>query len=253
MKLSERHEYILDKVKALGHIYVSELSEELQVSPVTIRKDLTVLEDRDLLFRTHGGASLQNPYIREKRVSEKIHLNYPEKLKIAKKAREMVKPGDSLLIGSGTTLSIFANQIKNINDLTVVTSSLQVALDLTDNPTNNIIILGGTLRNTSASSIGMIAEQMLDQYVCSKLFLSVDGIDVQRGMTTASTYEASLNRRMIQSADKLIALVDSTKIGKISIGKIGAIQSIDCLIMDRPESESTIQEWNSFGFTVNWV
>ncbi|GAA5220939.1 DeoR/GlpR family DNA-binding transcription regulator [Membranihabitans marinus] len=253
MKVSERHRYILDKLNLLGHIYVADLSEELEVSPVTIRKDLTYLEDKSLLYRIHGGASQSDPHIQEKQISEKIHINYAEKLTLAMKAKSYVQPGDSIMLGSGTTMAILAQQLKQINNLTIVTSALQVAMDLGENPSNKIIILGGNMRNTSSSTIGSHAEAMLDHYVCNKLFLSVDGIDIQQGLTTASNFEASLNRKMIQRCAQFIVLADASKLGKISVGKIADLDKVDHLIMNTLDSNSKMEQLLSFGFKTDFV
>lgn len=253
MKQNERHQYILDKLKVLGHVYVNDLSQDLNVSPVTIRKDLSLLENKALLYRIHGGASLTDPYIQDRLISEKIQLNYNEKLALAQQAKTYIKPGDSLIIGSGTTMAILAKQIKSINNLTIITASLAVAMELNENPSHQVIILGGPLRTSSHSSIGSFAELMLEDYVCKKLFLSVDGLNFHHGLTTANVQEARLNRKMMEQCDQIFLLADQHKIGKTSLGKIARLDRIDHLITNHPTSEKTKEKLLSYGFAIDFI
>lgn len=228
----ERHKYILNQLSKNGKVTVLDLCEELGVSSVTIRKDLRFLELENLLFRTHGGATKQNPYTTDKSVYEKEKIKVEEKTKIGRLAASLIEENDSIIIASGTTLLAMAKEIKPKGDLTIVTSSLQVATHLGAFPNTEIIQLGGTVRKTSFSVAGMFSELILDNFYCSKLFLGVDGLDFDFGITTTNAAEAQLNRKMIQSAHKVIVLADSSKFDRRSFGKITEIDKVDILITD---------------------
>ncbi|WP_445736880.1 DeoR/GlpR family DNA-binding transcription regulator [Mariniflexile sp.] len=228
-----RHETILNILAKEKHIEVLDICEELSVSAVTIRKDLKFLEEKGLLFRTHGGASLENPYINEKAVLEKEKIYVEEKNGIAKLAATRIVENDSIMIASGTTVQALSKCIKPKNKLTVITSSLYVVLHLIHDKNIEILQLGGYVRHSSASVIGAYAAQILDNVSCSKLFLGVDGIDLDYGLSTTNLEEAQLNQKMLASAQKIIVLADSSKFGKKSFAKICDLNAINEIITDK--------------------
>lgn len=232
MNSVDRHQYILKQLEQHGKVYVLDLCEELNVSSVTIRKDLKFLEDSNLLFRTHGGATKQNPYTTDKSVYEKEKIFVDEKNKIGKKAASLIEENDSIIIASGTTLQAFAKQIQPIGNLTIVTSSLNVAHQMASHQNVEIIQLGGTLRKSSHSVTGIFSEMILEQFYCSKLFLGIDGLDLEFGITTTNAQEAQLNKKMIECAQKVIVLADASKFGRKSFGKITDLSKIDVIITD---------------------
>lgn len=233
MNLVDRHEYILAHLKRSEHISVIELCKDLNVSSVTIRKDLKQLEDSNLLFRTHGGATNKNPYIIDRNVLEKEKYNSKEKALISKQAVSYIEAHESIIIASGTTMHALADAMDPNMELNVITSSLQVSMKLNQFPSVEVLQLPGTLRKSSISISGYYAEQILGDYFCSKLFLGVDGIDLTYGLSTTSGQEAKLNKAMIQSAQKVIVLADSSKFARKSFGRICAIDEIDMIITDK--------------------
>lgn len=231
MTLSERHKAILESLRNSGSVDVGVLSQQLKVSAVTIRKDLDMLEEKKLLYRTHGGAIIADPYIATRKVSEKEKL-YPElKRRIGQRAIELLSPQDALIIASGTTVQAFARCIPNMK-MTVITSAMNVVMELLDKPDIEIIQLGGIIRHSSASVVSEYAIRMLDNFACNKLFLGVDGIDPEYGLSTTHLQEASLNRMMIHSATKTIVLADSSKFGRRGFSKICDMSDIDHVITD---------------------
>lgn len=251
--LLERHQQIIELIKKEGSVKVTNLCALLNVSSVTIRKDLQFLEDKKLLYRTHGGATLTNPYIADRHVEEKVTLQAAEKQKIGAYAAKLIEPNDCILIASGTTVQYFAKNIVAKENLTVVTSALNVALELIHHQGVEVIQLGGLMRKTSASVTGTYAEAILTDFSCSKLFLGVDGIDLNYGLTTSSMSEALLNRKMIEASQKTIILVDSSKFGKRGFGKICNIDDIEQIITDSNVSEHTIKTLESMGVEVTIV
>lgn len=234
MTLNERHLQIMDMLRGRGSISVTTLAEKFKVSEVTIRKDLNMLEKQNILYRTHGSAVLINAYINDRHISEKESYFVDEKSAIGRQAIELVSPNDTILIASGTTVMFFARQLltrTNIG-LTVITAAINVASILSKDKNIDIIQLGGVLRNSSVSAVGSFAESMLNNFSCSKLFIGVDGIDVDFGITTTNVMEANLNRVMINCVQKVVVLSDSSKFGRRGLSKICDIESVDLIITD---------------------
>lgn len=251
--LTDRHQQILEKLKKEGNVKVIDLCSELNVSSVTIRKDLQFLENRNLLYRTHGGGTLSNPYIADRPVDEKMMLQAVEKQKIGELAASLIVPNDCILIASGTTVLYLARCIAPQANLTVVTAALHVALELINHPGVEVIQLGGIMRKTSSSVTGIYAEKILEDFSFSKLFLGVDGIDPEFGLTTSNMMEAQLNKKMIASAQKTIVLADSGKFGKRGFGKICGMEDIDQVITDSQVSNHTVETLQKMGIEVTVV
>lgn len=250
---TERHQFILNKLQNEGFTQVTHLCKELKVSSVTIRKDLKMLEDRHLLFRTHGGASLSNPYTVDKPVNEKEKLQSTEKMRIGAAAAQTIEPADSVIIASGTTVLALAKNIKTVQQLLVVTSALPVAMELLQHETIEVIQLGGIIRKSSSSITGAYAQNMLTDFFCSKLFLGVDGIDLEYGLTTTSVVEAHLNRQMINASQKVIVLSDSTKFGRRGFGRICGIEEANQIITDKGIPDHYVNQLEGMGIEVTIV
>jgi DeoR family transcriptional regulator of aga operon len=250
INLAERHQYILNKLQKEGYINVVDLYKELKVSSVTIRKDLKYLEDKNLLYRTHGGATQNNPYTSDRPVNEKEKIKASEKMRIGAAAASLISINDSIILASGTTIQAFAKNIKAKETLTVITSSLNVAIELIDSPDIEVLQLGGLIRKSSSSVIGVYAESILKDFFCSMLFLGVDGIDIEHGLTTTNSMEAHLNKDMMAIAQKTIVLADSSKFGKRGFGKICNIDEIDQIITDDHVSDHVVNTLESSGVKV---
>lgn len=251
--LTDRHQHILHKLKKEGSVEVLDLCAELKVSSVTIRKDLKLLEDKGLLYRTHGGGTLKNPYTGDRHVSEKEKINSNEKSSIGSVAASLIEPNDCIIIGSGTTVLALAKNLRPVGNLTVLTAALNVAAALIHHPEVEVFQLGGMLRKSSSSATGPYAEKILEDFSCSKFFLGVDGIDVEFGLTTTNVAEAQLNRKMIQSSQKTIVLADSSKFGKRGFGKICRLEDVEQVITDSGISEHTVGVLKSMGIEVTIV
>ena len=239
MTKEERQALILELLMQHDSILVTDLATHLNVSSVTIRKDLTDLEREKKLYRNHGKAILIDPYIDNRNVSEKEKLYVEEKRLIGMKAANLIAPKDSILIASGTTMHALARSIAPADELTVITASMEVSNILASEKNICIIQLGGILRHSSLSVVGKYAENILADFSCSKLFIGVDGIDLDFGITTTNMMEASLNRVMMQTAQKTIVLADSSKFGRRGFSKIADMEDIDHIITDSKIPPST--------------
>ena len=144
--ITERHEFIIQQLKKNGKVNIIELIDLMKVSGVTIRKDLKLLEDKNLLFRTRGGGSINNPYATERTINEKEFINSEEKQKIAKAALSIIGQNDSISIGSGTTVFELARCLYPSKHLTVITPALKVGLELSNRPNVEVLQLGGLIR-----------------------------------------------------------------------------------------------------------
>ncbi len=250
MGISERHKIILNKLKEHKKVNVQDLSDELSVSEVTIRKDLRLLEDKNLLFRTHGGATLSNPYTSDRPVSEKAKVQAKEKGVIAKEAVKLIGDNDSIILGSGTTVAALAEEIYPTNRINVITSSLDVSLTLSGRDNIEITQLGGHLRPSANSVVGPYAEQFLNNIICGILFFGVDGVDLEYGLTTTNLMEASLNQKFIDVTQYTVVLADHTKFGRRGFGRICNIDQVQHIITDEKTSTSVIRDLESKGIRV---
>ncbi len=253
MTKEERHSIILDLLMQQNSILVTDLADHLNVSSVTIRKDLTELERGKKLYRNHGKAILIDPYIDNRNVNEKEKLCIEEKRAIGMEAAGMISPKDSILIASGTTVHALARCIHATDNLTVITASLEVANILSKDRNISIIQLGGILRHSSLSVVGKYAEEALSDFSCSKLFIGVDGIDLDFGITTTDMMEASLNRVMMHTAQKTIVLADSTKFGRRGFSKIADLEEVDRIITDSRISHAIAKRIEEMGISLTIV
>ena len=223
----ERHTFILEELLKQGSLLVSELAERLDVSSVTIRKDLTELERAGKLYRSHGKAILINPFANNRSVNEKEGLNAEEKQQIGLEAAKLVSPNDSILLASGTTIHALARNLQNDNV--------------------DIIQLGGVVRHSSLSVVGQYADMILKGCSFSKLYLGVDGIDLDFGISTTDMNEAELNRSMIRTAQKTIVLADSSKFGRRGFARICSMDDVDMIITDSHISAQLVREIEELG------
>ncbi len=251
--LTERHQHILSRLKEEGNVKVVDLCNDLNVSSVTIRKDLKLLEDKNLIFRTHGGGTLSNPYTSDRPVNEKEKIRADEKMHIGEAAANLIEPNDCIIIASGTTVLSLARSILPKGNLTVITAALNVAGELVHRPEIEVLLLGGILRKSSTSVTGPYAEKILEDFSCSKLFLGVDGIDIEFGLTTTNVMEAQLNRKMIKAAQKTIVLADSSKFGKRGFGRICGLEDVEQIITDSGVSDHKVEKLRGMGIEVTIV
>ena len=251
--LNERHEYILDILRKQSSVSVISFANQLNVSEVTIRKDLSYLESLNLLYRAHGFAILINPYINDKHINEKEKINTEKKRAIGQYAASLITDNDSIIIASGTTVLSLARDIKTTTHLTVVTAAVNVATVLSKDKNIDVVQLGGILRNSSVSVVGPFAEKMMQDFSCSKLFIGVDGFDTSFGLTTTNLMEANLNRIMMKAAQKIIVLADSSKFGLRCFSKICDISEIDQIITDDKAPQQYLEKLNDIGIEVSIV
>jgi DeoR family transcriptional regulator of aga operon len=248
--ITDRHEFILRKLKENGKVNIIELTDLMQVSGVTIRKDLKLLEDKSLLFRTRGGGSINNPYAAERTINEKEFINSEEKQKIAKAALALIGLSDSICIGSGTTMFELARSLHPAKHVTVITPALKVGLELSNRPNVEVLQLGGLIRANSSSVAGSYAERILAEISCGVLFLGVDGIDLDFGFSITNLAEATLNQKMIETAQTTVIVADSSKFDRRGMGKICGFEQVHYVVTDDRVADSIVKQIEERGVKV---
>jgi DeoR family transcriptional regulator of aga operon len=243
----ERRDKIIQKIQSQGSARVDDLSEEFDVSTVTIRNDLDYFEKEGMIHRTHGGALLKNNVYQDPSIEEKQKINAEEKSRIGEYAAELVKEGDSIILDSGTTAREMALRLKKRDKLTVMTNAVNIALEMAGAEGVEVMLTGGVLRNKSYSLVGPEAEKIMHNYYFDKLFLGVDGFDSNYGLTTSHPLEAQLNRVMLERSNTVIAITDSSKFGRHSFSFICDLSFIDMIITDTnisPDVEEKLVKQN---------
>jgi DeoR family transcriptional regulator of aga operon len=245
--ITDRHQFILEKLKKEGKVNILDLVEEMAVSGVTIRKDLKLLEDKNLLFRTRGGGSINNPYAVDRPIYEKEFINSDEKKRIARAAIELIGQTDSIMIGSGTTVFEVARALNPAHNMTVITPALKVGLELSSKNNIEVLQLGGIIRPKSSSVAGAHAMRVLEEISCSILFIGVDGIDLDFGVSISNLAEATVNQKMIETAQTVVVLADSTKFDRRGLGRICGLEQVQYIITDDKLSKATIKSLEEKG------
>lgn len=253
----ERYKRIIEVIERVGKVTVSELSDILEVSPVTVRRDLEKLEENNLLVRTHGGAiSVQSHVVGtsvEKSFSEKKEALVAQKERIAQEAATWVQDDDSILLTPGTTNMMLAQRLVDKKRLTIVTNAVNIAVFLSQNSEHDVMLIGGRLRRKSQASVGTMAQQSLQQIRVDKLFLGVDGIDIHDGLTTPNLEEASVNRTMMAIAGKIIVVADHSKFGKVTFSHIASLDRVDVIITDCDLPQEIAEKIIALGMKVKRV
>jgi DeoR family transcriptional regulator of aga operon len=245
MLIDERRQHILGLLQNDGRVLVAELSSQLGISQITIRKDLDHLEAKGLIQRTHGGAlPVQTGALFDPSLQEKQKQHSHEKQRIAAAAARLVQEGQCVMLDSGTTTTAIAQALRRFSQLTVITNAVNIAAELAG--TNfDVILTGGTLRKNSFSLVGPLAEDVLEEMHADILFLGVDGFDVELGVTTPNVLESRVNRAMVKAARRVVAVCDSTKFGRRSLSRIVSPSAIHQVITDKSVPQQIVDSLQS--------
>ena len=233
MLVDERRRRILEEVRRRGSVSVTTLAQQLDVSGMTIRRDLESLAAEGRLDKVHGGATLRRGASAEELdfdLTSERHL--AEKEEIASAALELIEPGMSVGISAGSTTWTFARRLAGVDDLTIVTNSLRVAEEFRRIDPARIVVLTGGVPTPSDALVGPVAEQALRTLHCDVVFLGVHGVDVTAGLTTPNLAEAETNRALVASGGDVVVLADHTKFGRVGLTTIVPLSAVDTLITD---------------------
>jgi DeoR/GlpR family transcriptional regulator of sugar metabolism len=236
----QRRSLILDEVRRRGGVRVNELTRKLGVSDMTVRRDLDALARQGVLEKVHGGAvPVVEASTHEPGFEAKSGLELTAKEDIARAAAKLVAPGAAIALSGGTTTYALAQQLLDVPDLTVVTNSVRVAdvfhaAQRTSGPRQGAatVVLTGGVRTPSDSLVGPVADQAIAALHFDLLFLGVHGISVEAGLSTPNLAEAETNRRLVQSARRVVVVADHTKWGKVGLSSFASLERIDTLVTD---------------------
>ena len=244
--MRERHTQILNLLGEKKKITVLELSELLKVSDVTIRKDLSVLEDKGLLKREHGFATLPE----SDDVSTRLLFNYETKRRIAQKALESIKDGETLMIESGSCCALLAEEIvMNRRDITIITNSVFIATFLRNKIGARIILLGGEFQCESQVMVGPLVKRCAENFSVEKFFMGTDGFN-ELGAMSGDLMRAEAVRNMAQSARQSIILTESKKFSQAGVVSLLPYREIDSIYTDEKISETTQKNLEGRGVQV---
>lgn len=234
MLARQRQERILQEVELNGGARVSELVEVLDVSDMTIRRDIEALAQRDLVLRVHGGATaITGRSADEPGFQVKSGMHPIEKSAIARAAASLIKPGASIAISAGTTTYAVAQELHSLANLTVVTNSPHVADLLHDPEREDLrVVLTGGIRTPSDALVGPVADAALRSLHVDTLILGVHGIDKRAGLTTPNLIEGETNRALIRCARRIVVVADHSKWGVVGLSTIATLDRVDVLVTD---------------------
>jgi DeoR family transcriptional regulator of aga operon len=246
----ERRRRILGLLEKQGSVTVEQLVGDFGVSAVTVRADLDALGGAGTLVRSHGGALRRLE--REVPINVKETLHHAEKVRIGQRAAQLIEEGETVILDSGTTTVEIARQIRfrELRSLTVVTNALNVAQELAHLSHVRVIMLGGILRPVSQSLVGPHAEQTLSGLNADRLFLGVDGLDLEAGLTTPDVLEAQLNALMIRASRETIVVADSSKFRRRNLSLIAPLSRVQRVVTDTHADPALVQELRGLGVDV---
>ena len=241
--VEERRRLIVDQVERDGRATVEDLAARFKISPVTIRADLEALARNAAIVRSHGGAVSTPAQSLDTPLSIKETRCQGQKRRIGQAAAKLVEDGETIILDSGSTTVEIARALRTRKwtNLTVITNGLHIALELEAVPAIRVMMLGGLLRANSHALVGPSAEQILAQLSADRLFLGVDGIDPEVGVTTPDPQEATLNAQMIRVSREVIAVFDSSKFGQRTLSVIAPLSALHCAITDASADEKYLQ------------
>jgi DeoR family transcriptional regulator, fructose operon transcriptional repressor len=231
-ELTGRQLAILEQLEQTSRVEVTDLSKTLEVSEVTVRKDLQELEQLSLLKRVHGGAISTHRTKWNPSLENRLDTRSDGKLAIARAALELVRDGDTLILDAGTTTLALARHLRGRRrNLTVITNSLPVMAELS-NSDYDIVTVGGTLRQHSLAMIGPLAVASLAKLHADIAFIGATAASLERGLCTPNILEAETKAAMVKAASERVALIDHSKLGQASLAPFATWEEIQALITD---------------------
>jgi DeoR family fructose operon transcriptional repressor len=242
MFAEERHQKILLRARADGRVDVASLSEELAVTPETIRRDLSMLERAGHVRRVHGGAILLERFGFEPTLSARSQTFTAEKERIAKAALEELPEAGAILLDAGTTTRQLAGLIPIDRELLVVVNSPAIAMALVDRPNLTVMMLGGRVRQRTLAVVDEWATRLLENVRVDVAFMATNGISVERGLTTPDPAEGLVKRSMMAASRRAVLLADHSKIGNDYFATFGQISDIDVFITDSGADRDLLEE-----------
>lgn len=235
----ERRQRLLTLLSQRGFAPYRDLAAELNVSEVTVRRDLRALQDEGLVETVVGGGQVKGSATEVEFLAKRV-LQQEEKERISNTARTLIEPGMTIGLTAGTTTWTLAQHMAGFTDLTFVTNSTNAAQVLQSIGYANIHLTGGQFRTPSDALVGPIADMVARQFHTDVLFVGVHGIDVDHGMSTPNLLEASVNRALMERTSRVVLMFDHTKWGVEAFARIASVEEIDDIVTDMETRETDI-------------
>jgi len=253
-----RQELILHRLQATGEVNVEELCASLEASTATIRRDLDDLERRSLLRRTRGGAIsisslFYEPFKHDLSFQDKVGTFAAEKRRIAQAAAELVRPGHTIALSGGTTTTEVVRYLKLLRGITIVTNAVNVAMELSSHKEIDVIVTGGHLRGNWFTLVGPLANQAAGMLFSDIMFIGVDGIDAEQGLTCVHPQEADFLRVLTRHTRQKVVVADHSKLGNISRWLLCPTGEVQMMITDSGASDAMIDPFRQMGIEVKRV
>jgi DeoR family transcriptional regulator, aga operon transcriptional repressor len=246
----ERQRQILNLIERQQRAGVTEICERFGISEATARRDLEALASQSLIQRVHGGAVAVHDAPPEFPLLQRSAEQLEEKNRIGIKAAEMVQDGETIFLGSGTTVLEITRHLENRHELTVITNSLPVMNALVEMPKITVIALGGVLRHSELSFIGHITEQALTEVRADKVFMGIRALSLEEGLINDYLPETMTDRAILRTGREIIVVADHTKFGRSAAAYVAPLSSIHKIITDRGVSEEFVEELKLRGVKV---
>lgn len=246
----ERQQQLLQFVEQNQRVTVTQICEQFDVSPATARRDLEILAENGKIERFHGGAKAMRQAPPEAPVVQRSAEQASEKARIGQAAARLVEEGDTVFLGSGTTVLEVARHLKDRHNITVITNSLLVLNALAQIPHITLVGLGGVLRASEMSMIGHITEQALAEVHAHKIIMGIRALDAEQGLTNDYLPETMTDRAILSRGGEIIVVADHTKCQRVSTAFVAPITAIDKLITDANIPADTVAALRAKGVEV---
>ena len=243
----ERRNAILEKLQVERRVVVSELSILYDVSEETIRRDLDKLENDGYAIKSYGGAVLNENSNMDLPFNVRKNRNVLGKQKLANIVNEMIRDGENIMLDASSTAVAIAKTIKNRKDLTVITNSLEIALELLEAPGIRVISTGGVATGGSLALVGPVTDSTIRLYYVDKAIISAKGFDIDSGFMDSDEQHATNKASMLHMAKKKILAVDSSKFGKIAFAKIGDLKDLSAIVTDKKPDDEWLKRFEELG------
>lgn len=247
-KKTARKENILNRLLVQSRVTSEQLCDELGASKATIRRDLTELEAEGRVERIRGGARISRDS--SKGMSQAKTLNTCEKLTIAKAASSLVTEGETIFVGSGTTVAAMIPFLQTTKALTVVTNALNVADALQSIDSIELVLIGGIIRRSDHSAIGHIAEKSLAEIRTDRVFVGAEAIDLKAGLTNSDLTKTRTDRAILALSQNTTLVADHTKFNQVRTAFLAPLTAIHTLITDWRTSQKDISSIQQLGVNV---
>lgn len=253
MTKSLRQQKINELVNHEGAVTVAQLSEILDVSASTIRRDLQEMARDGQIRRVHGGALPAEQPDMEPPIIQRQQLATMAKARIGRAAAALVQPGETIFLGSGSTVHQIVRHLHNIPDLTVITNALNIVNALRSQDNVELIIIGGMFRSSELSMVGHVAEQAVREFRADRVFMGIRAIDPQHGFTNAYLPEAMTDRAILRMGRHVVVVADSSKLGHVSAVFLAPVTAAQCLITDQEAPPEIVTALRDLGLDVQLI